>query len=96
MLDDPKESEQYLALNAYLCFCSAFGCYMGAMHAATVFCVFIDEMFYMGFVFWVAGMVLIALADFKVPTVLITRMLKTKGVTNAINCKGNTAGSKEH
>lgn len=68
MIEDPIETEQWLAFNAYLCFCSAWGSFMAAVQAAQLFLVYIDELFYIGFAFTACGFVLLALADFKVPT----------------------------
>lgn len=69
-MNDPIETERYLALNAYLCVCSAVGCFMGSMYAVQMFRVFLDEMFYMGIAFCVAALILLALADFRVPTAI--------------------------
>lgn len=70
MLDDPIETEQYLALNAYLCFCSAWGSFQGSMMAYGMINAYVDELFYMGFAWMVAGFILLQLADFKVPTMI--------------------------
>ena len=78
MLQDPVETEQYLALNAYLCFCSAWGALSGSMQAWQLFAVYVDEMFYLGFAFAVAGTVLLTLADFKVPTFIWTTVVRHK------------------
>ena len=69
-MDDPIETEQWLALNAYLCFCSAFGCFYGAMEAYQHILVYLDEMFAMGSIFAGCGMILLALADYHVPTTI--------------------------
>lgn len=76
MIEDPIETEQYLALNAYLCFCSAWGCFQASTTAAWKFGVYIDELFYMGFAFSAAGAVLLILADFKVPTAIWKRVVR--------------------
>jgi len=79
LIDDPIETEQWLALNAYLCFCSAWGCFSASMYAVRLLGVYLDELFYMGFAFMVAGAVLLILADFKIPTA-IWRYVVTKRV----------------
>lgn len=76
MFDDPIETEQWLALNAYLCFCSAWGCFFGSMQADWIFGVYLNEMMAMGGAFSVAGLTLIMLADFKVPTEIWKACLK--------------------
>ena len=70
MLDDPIETEQWLALNAYLCFCCAFGCFYGSIQTFFIVRIYLDEMFYLGFGFAIIGASLLALADFRVPTAI--------------------------
>ena len=75
-MDDPVELEQWLALNAYLCFCSAFGCFYGALEASQLFLVYLDEMFVLGWLFAGCGTILLALADYQIPTAIWIHMVR--------------------
>lgn len=76
-MDDPIGLEQYLALNAYLCFCSAWGAFTGAFYAFNIVRHYIDELFYLGIGFTIFGGLLLALSELKAPT-LIFRWVITR------------------
>lgn len=67
---DPNETERYLALNGYLCMASALGCFQGQNMTWQWFGIVADEMMWMGFAFAACGLVLVLIADAKLPTTL--------------------------